>query len=135
MPIAFLSYQGAYMIATPRDKVATYKLNHYVPIHLGSKYIKTTLLILVLESVDTILWTNWMTQHNVVIDVTNRAIEIQFPTCGELTLYLPSQGSTQTCVFSMIELHLEKVPMVYEYVDVFPYELPGMPPNRDIEFA
>jgi hypothetical protein len=35
----------------------------------------------------------------------------------------------------MIELHLEDVPMVCEYVDVFPYELPGMPPNRDIEFA
>jgi hypothetical protein len=35
----------------------------------------------------------------------------------------------------MIELPLKKIPVVCEYANVFPNELPGMPPNRDIEFA
>jgi hypothetical protein len=35
----------------------------------------------------------------------------------------------------MIELSLKKIPVVYDYADVFPDELPGMPPDRDIEFA
>jgi hypothetical protein len=35
----------------------------------------------------------------------------------------------------MIELPLEKIPIVCEYADVFPDELPSMPPDRDIEFA
>jgi hypothetical protein len=35
----------------------------------------------------------------------------------------------------MIELPLKKVPVVCEYADAFPDELPGMPPDRDIEFA
>jgi hypothetical protein len=35
----------------------------------------------------------------------------------------------------MIELPLKKIPVVCEYADVFPDELPGMPPDRDIEFA
>jgi hypothetical protein len=30
---------------------------------------------------------------------------------------------------------VERIPVVGEYPDVFPDELPGMPPNRDIEFA
>jgi hypothetical protein len=30
---------------------------------------------------------------------------------------------------------LKKIPVVYGYADVFPEELPGMPPDRDIEFA
>jgi hypothetical protein len=30
---------------------------------------------------------------------------------------------------------LEGVPVVNEYPDVFPEELPGMPPDRDIEFV
>jgi len=30
---------------------------------------------------------------------------------------------------------LEGVPVVNEYPDVFPDELPGMPPDRDIEFS
>jgi hypothetical protein len=35
----------------------------------------------------------------------------------------------------MIESPVEKIPVVCDYPDVFPDELPGMPPNRDIEFA
>jgi hypothetical protein len=35
----------------------------------------------------------------------------------------------------MIETLVERIPVVCEYLDVFPDELPGMPPDRDIEFA
>jgi hypothetical protein len=35
----------------------------------------------------------------------------------------------------MIELPLEKIPVVYEYVDIFHDKLLGMLPDRDIEFA
>ena len=30
---------------------------------------------------------------------------------------------------------VEEVPVVCEYPDVFPKELPGMPPNWDVEFV
>jgi hypothetical protein len=29
---------------------------------------------------------------------------------------------------------MDEVPVVKEYPDVFPEELPGMPPDRDVEF-
>ena len=35
----------------------------------------------------------------------------------------------------MMELPLKKIPVVCEYADVFPDELPGMPPDQDIQFA
>jgi NAD-dependent dihydropyrimidine dehydrogenase PreA subunit len=35
----------------------------------------------------------------------------------------------------MMELPLKKILVVCEYADVFPDELPGMPPDRDIEFT
>jgi hypothetical protein len=38
-------------------------------------------------------------------------------------------------VFSMKAKSLEEVPVVNEYLDVFPEELLGMPPDRDIEFV
>jgi hypothetical protein len=38
-------------------------------------------------------------------------------------------------VFSMESKSIEDVPVVREYPDVFPEELPGMPPDRDIEFV
>ena len=32
------------------------------------------------------------------------------------------------------EMQLEKVPVVNEFFDVFPEDLPGLPPDREIEF-
>jgi hypothetical protein len=76
-----------------------------------------------------------MTQHQVILYIAMRALEIHSPTFVKLTLYLTSQGSTRSCAFSMIELPLKKITTVYDYVDVFPDELPGMPPDGDIEFT
>jgi hypothetical protein len=76
-----------------------------------------------------------MTQHRVVLDVAARALEICSPTSEDLVLYLPSQDSTRPCAFAIIESPLKKIPVVYEYADVFPDGLPGMPLDRDIEFA
>jgi hypothetical protein len=123
------------MIATLGGKIATNQLNQSVPIWLGSSIVKTTLLILGLENVDIILGANWMTWHQVVLDVANRIVEIQTSICGKFSLFLPSQETTRSCAFAMIELPLKKIPVVCEYVDVFPDELLGMPPDRDIEFA
>jgi hypothetical protein len=44
-------------------------------------------------------------------------------------------GVLHSYAFAMMESPVERIPMVCEYPDVFPYELPGMPPDRDIEFA
>ena len=38
-------------------------------------------------------------------------------------------------VFAMEAKSLEEVPVINEYPDVFREELPGMPPDRDIEFV
>jgi hypothetical protein len=88
-----------------------------------------------LDSVDIILGTDWLSRHHAVIDVAARAIEIHSPLDGKLTLYRPNQGCTRSCAFAMIESPVEKISVVYEYPDVFPHELSGMPPDRDIEFA
>jgi hypothetical protein len=106
-----------------------------VPIKFGSLVIRTTLLNLGLDSVDIILGTDWLSRHQAVLDIAARAIEIHSPTCGETTLYLPNQGCTRSYAFTMIELPIERIPVVCDYPDVFLDELPGMPPDRDIEFA
>ena len=88
--------RGSFMIATPGGKVASNQLNQSVPIRLGSHIVKTTLLILGLENVDIILGANWMTQHQVVLDIASCIVEIKSPICGSFTLSLPSQDSTRS---------------------------------------
>jgi hypothetical protein len=89
--LPFYHTKGSFMIATPGGKIATNQLNQNVPISLGSRIFKTTLLILGLEGMDIILGADWMTQHRVVLDVAARALEIRSPTFGDLALYLPSK--------------------------------------------
>jgi hypothetical protein len=132
--LPFHHTNGGITISRPRGRVATYQINRHVPIKFGSLIIKTT-LILGLDSVDIILGTDWLSRHQVVIDIAARAIEIHSPTCGETTLYLPNQGFTHSCAFTLIGSPVERIPVVCEYPDVFLDELPGMPPDRDIEFA
>jgi hypothetical protein len=133
--LPFHHTNGGITISTLGGRVATYQINRQVPIKFGSLVIRTTLLILGLDSVDIILGTDWLSRHQAVLDIAAIAIEIHFPTCGETTLYLPNQGCTRSCAFTMIESPIERIPVVRDYPDVFPDELPGMPPDRDIEFA
>jgi hypothetical protein len=88
-----------------------------------------------LEGVDVILGMNWMTQHKVVLDISERMLEINSPLVGNSILYLPPTGHKGLCVYAAITTQLEDIPVVCEYVDVFPDELPGLPPDRDLEFV
>ena len=106
-----------------------------MPIQLGSKLIKTDLISLSLEGMDVILGMDWMTKHRVLLDISSRAIEIGSPSQGATTLYLPPQEYTTPCTFAMKDIKLEDIPVVCEYADVFPNDLPGLPPDRDIEFV
>jgi hypothetical protein len=76
---------------------------------------------------------DWMTAFEGVIDVAKRIVtlmtlekkRIRFKSTFEL------KGSK---VNSLKGASLDEVPVVKEYPDVFPEELPGMPPDRDVEF-
>jgi predicted aspartyl protease len=89
--------RGSYMISTPRGKVTSNQMVKSVPIQLGSKLIKTDLVLLNLEGMDVILGTNWMTEHRVLLDISSRVIEIDSPHQGATTLYLPQQEYLHSC--------------------------------------
>jgi hypothetical protein len=71
----------------------------------------------------------------VVLDISGRVVAINSPTVGHTTLYLPFKDGADPCAYVTIISHLEEIPIVCEYPDVFPDELPGMPPDRDVEFV
>jgi hypothetical protein len=75
-----------------------------------------------------------MTKHKVLLDISSRVVEIDSPYDGATTLYLPQQEYLYSCVYATTDIKLEDIPIVYEYPDVFPDDLPGMSPDRDIEF-
>ena len=76
-----------------------------------------------------------MTQYNILLDISSRSVEINSPYQGTTTLYLPPPEYTTPCTFAMKDIKLEDIPVVCEFADVFPNDLPGLPPDRDIEFV
>jgi hypothetical protein len=54
---------------------------------------------------------------------------------GHTTLYLPFKDGIDSCAYVTIISHLDEIPVVCEYPDVFPDELSGMPPDRDVEIV
>jgi hypothetical protein len=81
---------------------------------------------------DVILGMDWMTQHKVVLDISDRVIEINSPTVEHTTVYLLFKDDTDSCAYVTIISPLDEIPVVCEYADV---ELPGIPPDRDVEFV
>jgi hypothetical protein len=82
----------------------------------------TILIVLESKDIDIILGMDWLSKHKVLIDwakesvVTTKGI-VNHAKVNQLDA---SQGS--------------EVPVVSEFLDVFSDELPGMSPDRDIEF-
>jgi hypothetical protein len=125
----------AYTIVTPGGKISSHTVAFGVPLKLGSKTVQSNLIIIGLEGMDVILSMEWMTRHKVVLDISGRVVAINSPTTGHTTLYLPFKDGADPCAYVTITSHLEEVPVICEYPDVFPDEFPGMPPNRDVEFV
>jgi hypothetical protein len=104
-------------------------------LQLGSKVFQTNLLTLGLDGIDVILGMDWMTHHKVTMDIAERRLEINSPVVSASTLYLPLRESMDPSAYISIATNLEEIPVVCDYPDVFPDDLLGMPPDRDIELV
>jgi hypothetical protein len=131
----FYPTKGAYMIATPNVKIASNQIYRKVPIQLGSNLIKTDLLLLDLEGMDVLLGMDWMTRHRVSLDISSRAVEIDSPDHETTILYLLQRECNNSYAYAIEGIKLKDIPIVCEYLDVFIDDLPGMPPDRNIEFV
>jgi hypothetical protein len=83
---------------------------------------------------------DWLSKHNGMIDCAKNAVRLT-PSVGKELEYVPENLLTDKSAFNGIVLnHLDAVSTldiktVSEYPDVFPEELPSMPPDREIEFV
>ncbi|XP_073362399.1 uncharacterized protein [Aegilops tauschii subsp. strangulata] len=91
------------------------------------------LIIVKSQGLDIILGMDWMIKYEGLIDCASRSITLSAPG-GKRIKYVCKYKHKQVHVNSLEGGSLEEVPVVRDYPDVFPEKLPGMPPDRDIEF-
>jgi hypothetical protein len=79
---------------------------------------------------------NWMNKMGVVIDVGGRSISLKEPVGeGTFQIVLPRRIDMASTICAVQTTCLTKIPVVCEFLDVFLDELPGLPPDREVEFA
>jgi hypothetical protein len=123
-----------YVISTPGDRVDTDRIVRRVPLDLSGWVFETDLIVLSGQGIDVILGIGWMKRHKAVLDISARLVHLNSPVCGKVTLHLPVISRIKTSLHHVVERRLEDIHMVHEFPDVFPDDLPGMPPERAIEF-
>jgi hypothetical protein len=88
---------SAYKIITLGGQITSSTLIRGLCLGLGSKIFPTNLIAINLAGMDVIWGMNWMTQHKVVLDISDRVVEIISPTVGHTTLYLPFKDCIDSC--------------------------------------
>jgi hypothetical protein len=111
---------------TPESDLLCHLKCSQVIILLSGVVFLADLDVLPSHEIDVILGMDWLTQHNGIISCADKTI-----------LLIDHQGKSVSCkaqpptqdpmVFS---LATEGISTVEEFMDVFPEELPGMPPER-----
>src|ERR1041385_97811 len=76
---------------------------------------------------------DWLAKYQGVIYCASRSITLRTPT-GHKIIYVSKYKHQHAQVNSLKGGSLDDVRVVRDYPDMFPEELPGMPPDRDIEF-
>jgi hypothetical protein len=83
---------------------------------------------------------DWLSKHKVLIDSAKKSVKLTTPDGKELEfvaepVVTAKEVANRVKVNQMDAIQGSEMPVVNEFPDVFPEELPSIPPDRDIEFV
>jgi hypothetical protein len=126
--------EAAYVINTPGGWVDADRIVCKAPLEFVDRVFSTDLIILKGQGLDVILGMSWMMLHRAVLDIVGRLVHLDSPVYGKVILHLPTVSRIRASLHHVVELKREDIRVIREFLDVFPNDLLGMPPERTIEF-
>jgi hypothetical protein len=138
LPMALLRSQM--IVSSPGGDMPARQLCPKVNLKIREVDFVANLIVLESKGIDVILGMDWLGKHKVLIDCAKKSVKLTTPDRKEL-LFIAEPVVTAKGIANHAKLNQldasqgSEVPVVNEFPDVFPKELPGMPPDRDIEFV
>jgi hypothetical protein len=138
LPLALLRCQM--IVSSPGGDMPTRQLCSKVNLKIRGVDFVTNLIVPESKGIDVILEMDWLKQYKVLIDYAKKFVTLTTTEGKEMefvTEPVVSAKGVANCV-KVNQLDASQgseVPVVNEFLDVFPEELSGMPPDRDIKFV
>jgi hypothetical protein len=132
--LSLVASGASYVISTPGGRVDANQVAQKVPLELSGRIFSTNLIILSGQGIDVILGMSWMKLHRAVLNIAGRLVHLDSPMYGKVILHLLVVSRIKASLHHVVELKLKDIHVIREFPNVFPDDLPGMPPERVIEF-
>nr|AAV32171.1 putative polyprotein [Oryza sativa Japonica Group] len=127
----FISLGRPLLVNTPGNQVFSTQYCPSATIEIEEVPFPSSLILLESKDLDVILGMDWLSRHRGVINCANRKVTLTSSN-GETVSFFVSSPKYHGVILNQVAL--QEIPIVQDYPDVFPEDLPGMPPKRDIEF-
>jgi hypothetical protein len=107
-----------------------------VLVTLAERDFPTNMIVLKGQDIYVILGMNWLAQHKAILNTDLRTIRLRYGH-EEVLLSIPVAIPAKPFgrVYEVVIPEIQDIPVVCEFLDVFPEDLPGLPPERDVEFV
>jgi hypothetical protein len=132
--IYMVAMEAPYVTSTPKGQFDADQIVRKAPLKLAMRVFSSDLIILKDQGLDVILGMSWMMLHRAVLDIAGQLVCLDSPVYGKVILHLSAISHIKVSLDHVVELKLEDIHVVREFLDVFPDDLPRMPPKRVIEF-
>ena len=77
-----------------------------------------------------------MRNCGIVLNLRQRIVELKLPSFDDrMSLLMPLVSTLLVVAHTEASPNFASIPMVCEFLDVFPEDLPGLAPDRDVEFS
>ena len=88
------------------------------------------------QGIDAILGMNWLRVYGVVLDLKRRMVKLLLPSFEDrMSLLVPVDPVLPVAAHAEASPDLTSIPVVCEFLDVFPKDLSRLPPDREVEFS
>jgi hypothetical protein len=117
-------------------QIFTKEVVFHVPVTLAGYDFPTNMIVIKGQDVDVILVMNWLAQNKAIINANQWTVQLshgQKEVRLSIHVSIPVKASRQA--FESIVQEIQDFPIVCEFLDVFSKDLPGLPPERDVEFV
>jgi hypothetical protein len=124
------------VVITPKGSVEENYMTQRLTLTIMGREFWSTPIVLEESSIDLILGMSWLRKAKVVIHCAKGTVELTGSKGERFEVEITVTVSTRPAIFLVDgKFGGRNIRVVRDFPDVFPEELPGMPPDREVEFV